>query len=73
MFRLSTYDACEGIAMVPEYALWQYKRGTWHRIGEESVSAATKATRGKPRSGAIRRLDKIARIRAAELDSDDTE
>lgn len=58
MFRLALSDSIDGIALPREYRLWQFKRGRWVRIDE-----------GRSRA----RMEKTARLRAAELDSDDTE
>lgn len=58
MFRLALSDSIDGIPLPREYRLWQFKRGRWVRIDE-----------GRSRS----RMEKTARLRAAELDSDDDE
>lgn len=56
MFRLVCSEACYGVAIPREWRLWQWKRGSWWPIGE-----------AKSR----KRLEKLAVIRNAQLESED--
>ena len=56
LFRVVRSEVFDGIPMPREWRLWIWKRSGWHRIAE-----------GRSRAS----MEKIARARLAELESDD--
>jgi hypothetical protein len=56
IFQLVCQEQCDGIPMVRLWILYQWRRGTWWRIEERKSRTA---------------IEKLARICAVQLESDD--